>query len=163
MITIIAAMDENNAIGFENDLPWGRSLKDDLAHFKKTTKGGSIIMGRKTFESIGSRPLSERENIVVSHQPTGVAGVLSAASIESALALARYPVFICGGGQVYEETVGLADKLVLTHVAGTFDEATVFFPALNMSEWREVSRQHFDADERNAHAFDITTYERIAK
>ena len=98
---IIVAYDKNRAIGRRGDLPWGHSLPADLAHFKRLTKGGDVIMGRKTFESIGSRPLPDRENIVISSQPTGVKGVLTAVNLESALALARYKTFIIGGAQVY--------------------------------------------------------------
>lgn len=158
MKSIIVAMDKNQAIGFNGDLPWGRGLKDDLAHFKTETKGKSIIMGRKTFESIGSRPLPERENIVVTHRPTGVKGVLSAASLEAAYSLARHDIAIIGGGQIYQQSLGDIDRLSVTHVDGEFLEASVFFPEVDFSQWHEVSRRQFNADERNAYAFDIVEY-----
>lgn len=153
-------MDRNNAIGYNNGLPWGNSLKDDLAHFKQTTKDGTVIMGRKTFESMGSRPLPQRENIVVSRTPTGVKGVLSALSLQAAYALARYPTFVIGGGQIYEAAINDMDRLVITHVDGEFPDATVYFPAIDDKNWHEVSRKHHDVDERNAYAFDIVTYEK---
>lgn len=159
MKTIIVAMDRNRAIGFNNDLPWGRSLKDDLANFKKLTTGTSIIMGRNTFESIG-RALPNRENIVVSHTPTTVSGVLTALSIDAAYALARYPIMIIGGGQIYEQTMKDADRIIATMVDAEFPEATVYFPKIDADSWHEVSRQHYDADDRNAYAFDIVTFER---
>ncbi len=160
MKTIVVAMDKNNAIGFDNDLPWGRSLKDDLAHFKRTTRGGSIIMGRKTFESLGSRPLHERENIVVTRNPTAAKGVLSALSLDAAYALARNEIFICGGGQIYEQAITDADRLIVTHVDAEFPDATVHFPVIDSGMWLETAREHYDADDRNAYAFDIVTYSR---
>lgn len=162
MKSMIVAMDRNNVIGFDNDLPWGRALKDDLANFKKSTLGASIIMGRNTFESIGSKPLPERENIVVSRSPTGVKGVLSVLSLEAAYALARYPIFVIGGGQIYKSAMSDMDRLIVTHVDAEFPLATVYFPAIDPSVWREVSRKHYGADERNAYAFDIVTYQKTA-
>lgn len=161
MKSIIVAMDKNNAIGFENDLPWGRGLKDDLANFKKMTHGKTVIMGRKTFESIGSKPLPDRQNIVVSRSgATGVKGVITAASLEAAYALAQYDIFVIGGGKVYEQCIDDMDQLVVTHVDADFPQATVFFPEIDSGLWHEISRVHYAADERNSHAFDIATYER---
>lgn len=161
MKTAVVAMDRNRAIGFNNDLPWGRSLKDDLTHFKRLTTNGSIIMGRKTFESIGSRPLPNRENIVLSRNPTAVANTLTALSPSAAYDLARYPIFVIGGGQIFEQTIDDMDQLVVTYVDAEFPEATIFFPQINCQVWEEVSRDHHEADERNAYAFDIVTYKRI--
>lgn len=155
------AMDRNNGIGAANDLLWGRDLPSDLAHFKKLTTGGSIIMGRKTFQSIG-RPLPHRENIVVSSQPTGVAGVLTANSLDSAYALARYPVFVCGGGQLYAAAIDDVDVLYVTYVDAEFPGADVFFPQINCQDWTETARDHHEADERNKYAYDFVTYERAA-
>jgi dihydrofolate reductase len=160
MKSLIVAMDRNNAIGFANDLPWGRGLKDDLANFKKLTTGASVIMGRKTFESIGSRPLPNRENIVVSRTPTGVKGVLTAGSLDSAYALARYPIFVIGGGQIYKQALSDMDVLYVTRVDAEFVEADVFFPEIDMTVWREVSWERYEADERNMYNFDIVKYER---
>ena len=157
---LIVAMDKHNAIGFNGDLPWGRGLKDDLANFKRLTTGTSIIMGRKTFESIGSRPLPNRENIVVSHTPTGVQGVLTAGTLSSAYALARYPIFVIGGGQIYEQALNDMDVLYVTQVDAEFPEANVFFPQINCQDWQEVSRDRHEAAEGNAYAFDIVRYER---
>ena len=98
---LIVAYGRNGEIGAHGDLPWGRNLPGDLAQFKRRTTGGSIIMGRRTFESIGKRPLPDRENIVVSSTTAGVSGVLTALSLESAYALARYPIFIIGGARLY--------------------------------------------------------------
>lgn len=159
MKAIVVAMDKNNGIGAANDLLWQRDLPADLAHFKKLTVGGSIIMGSRTFESIG-RPLPERENIVVSSKPTGVKGVLTAVSIDSAYELARYPIFVIGGGQVFSQTINDMDVLYVTEVNAEFPQATVFFPKIDTNIWKETTREHHEADERNKYAFDFVTYER---
>lgn len=159
---IIVAYDKNRAIGRGGDLPWGRSLPADLAHFKRLTKGGDVIMGRKTFESIGSRPLPDRENIVISSRPTGVKGVLTAVNLESALALARYKTFIIGGARVYGDAleVPAIDTIYTTEVNAAFSDTDTFFPELDMTAWEETDRVHHPADEANAYAFDFVIYQR---
>ncbi len=161
---IIVAYDTNRAIGRGGDLPWGRNLPADLAHFKRLTRGGNVIMGRKTFESISSHPLPERENIVISSQPTGVKGVLTAVNLSSALALSRYPTFIIGGAQVYGDALGMPeiDTIYATEVDATFSDADTFFPELDMTIWQEMSRTHHPADDDNAYAFDFVIYRRKA-
>ncbi len=157
MKAIVVAIDKNRGIGADNDLLWVRDLPADLAHFKKLTTGGSIIMGRKTFESI-SRPLPNRENIVVSRTPTGVQGVLTAMSLDSAYELARYPIFVIGGGQIYMAAINEMDVLYVTEVQAEFPQATVFFPQIDKTVWREVSREHHEADDKNKYAFDFVEY-----
>lgn len=157
--SIVVAYDKQRAIGAKGDLPWGRSLPADLAHFKRLTLGGSVIMGRKTFESIGRRPLPDRENIVISSKPTGVKGVLTAVNLSSALALARYPVFLIGGSRVYKEALSQADVIYATEVDAVFEQADTFFLEIG-PEWHEVSRTHHAADERNAYALDFVEYRR---
>ena len=161
---IIVAYDTNRAIGRGGDLPWGRSLPADLANFKRLTKGGDVIMGRKTFESIGCRPLPERENIVISSRPTGVKGVLTAMNLPSALALSRYPVFIIGGAQVYGDALKMPeiDTIYATEVDAAFPDADTFFPELDMSVWQEISRVHHLADAENKYDFDFVMYQRTA-
>ena len=161
---IIVAYDKNRAIGRHGDLPWGRSLPADLAQFKNLTKGGNVIMGRKTFESIGRRPLPERENIVISSRPTGVKGVLTAVNLSSALALSRYPTFIIGGAQVYGDALGVPeiDTIYATEVDATFPDADTFFPELDMTVWEETDRVHRPADEANVYALDFVIYRRKA-
>ena len=163
MTAIIVAYDTNLAIGKHGDLPWGRALPGDLAHFRKLTRGGSVIMGRRTFESIGKKPLPERENIVISSRPTGVEKVLTAMDLESALALARYPVFIIGGAQVYAAALKHPDidTIYATEVEASFPDANTFFPKINTAVWREVDRQHHPKDEKNRYNFDVVTYTRI--
>ena len=161
---IIVAYDTNRAIGRGGDLPWGRSLPADLAHFKRLTRGGDVIMGRKTFESIGRRPLPERENIVISSRPTGVKGVLAAVNLSSALALSRYPTFIIGGAQVYGDALGVPeiDTIYATEVDATSPDADTFFPELDMTVWEETDRVHRPADEANVYALDFVIYRRKA-
>lgn len=159
---IIVAYDKNRAIGQNGDLPWGRSLPADLAQFKWLTKGGDVIMGRKTFESIGSRPLPEREHIVISSRPTGVKGVLTAMNLESALALSRYSTFIIGGARVYGDALKMPeiDTIYATEIDAAFPDADTFFPEIDMTIWQEVSRDHHPADEDNAYSFDFVIYRR---
>lgn len=159
---IIVAYDNNRAIGQNGDLPWGRSLPADLAQFKRLAKGSDVIMGRKTFESIGRRPLPERENIVISSRPTGVKGVLTAMNLPSALALSRYPVFIIGGAQVYGDALKMPeiDTIYATEVDAAFPDADTFFPELDMAVWQETSRVHHPADAENKYDFDFVTYQR---
>lgn len=160
MKSIVVAMDRKRGIGANNDLLWQRDLPADLAHFKKLTVGRSIIMGRKTFESIG-RALPDRQNIVVSRgEPLGVTGVLTADSLEAAYALAQFNIAIIGGAQVYAESLKDIDTLYVTEVDAEFPEATVFFPAIDMTVWEEVSREHHAPDDKNKYAFDFVTYKR---
>ena len=130
---LIVAYGRNGEIGAHGDLPWGRNLPGDLAQFKRRTTGGSIIMGRRTFESIGKRPLPDRENIVVSSTPAGVSGVLTALSLESAYALARYPIFIIGGARLYRAALPTVDVIYATEVDATFPTPTRFFQSLAVS------------------------------
>lgn len=162
MTAIIVAYDTNLAIGKHGDLPWGRALPGDLAHFRQLTRGGSVIMGRRTFESIGKKPLPERENIVISSRPTGVEKVLTAMDLESALALARYPAFIIGGAQVYAAALKHPDidTIYATEIDASFPDADTFFPELDMAVWQETSRVHHSADAENKYDFDFVTYQR---
>jgi len=158
---MIVAIDNHNAIASGGTMPWGRSLKDDLKYFRDTTKNASIIMGRNTFEKdFGSKPLPDRENIVVSRKPTGVPGVLSAGSLEAAYALARYPIFVIGGGQIYASALSDMDTLYVTEVAAEFAGADVFFPTIAANIWKELSREHHESDERNSYPFDFVIYKR---
>lgn len=153
-------MDRNGGIGADNDLLWQRDLPADLARFKKLTVGKSVVMGRKTYESIG-RPLPDRQNIVVSRKgPIGVEKVLTAHSLEAAYALAQYDIMIIGGGQIYAEAFDDADVLYVTHVDADFPQAAVFFPQISCEDWQEVDRDHHEADEKNKYSFDFVKYER---
>lgn len=162
MIIAVVAYDINRGIGANNDLPWGRSLPADLANFKKMTTGKSIIMGRKTFESIGSRPLPNRQNIVLSSQATGVDDVLTAASLEAAYAIAQHPIAIIGGESIFKEALPKIDRIYATEVQAGFPEVDVYFPKLDALSWRETARVHYAADANNRYSFDLVTLDRLA-
>lgn len=158
---MVVAYDLNRGIGADNDLLWLRDLPADLKHFRKLTTGKSIVMGRKTFESLGSKPLPDRQNIVLSRTPTGVEKVITAGSLEAAYAMAQYPVVVIGGESVFREALLDVDIVYATEVQEEFPQATVFFPTLDMNKWQEASREHHEADEKNKYAFDFVEYHKI--
>ncbi|TXD50936.1 MULTISPECIES: dihydrofolate reductase [unclassified Polaribacter] len=163
MITIIAAIAQNNALGKDNDLIW--HIPADLKRFKKLTTGHYILMGRNTFESIG-RPLPNRTTVIITRNENYVKdGCLIANSLEQALEIAKEEahVFIIGGAQVYKNAIEIdaADVLDLTLVHQEFD-ADVFFPEINLKVWKEVAREDFEADEKNKLAYSFVRYEKIA-
>ena len=139
-VTLIAAVGRNGIIGAGNEMPW--HLPEDFAYFKRTTMGHPMVMGRKTFESIG-RVLPGRRTIVVTRQPEwSHPEVETAHSLVDALGLAgpADEVFICGGGQVYTEAMPFAHRLLITEV-DLSPEGDVRFPDIDISDWREVSRE----------------------
>jgi dihydrofolate reductase len=139
LLTIIVATDAQRGIGIDNALPW--KLPEDMAHFKRLTTGHAIIMGRKTYDSIG-RPLPNRRNIVITRNAGWRAeGVETVHSLEAARALvaAEAEAFIIGGAQVYAEALAMADQLIVTEIAQSF-ECDAFFPPLG-AEWQEMERQ----------------------
>nr|AIA19136.1 Dihydrofolate reductase [uncultured bacterium] len=158
MKSIVVAYDSRRGIGASNDLLWQRDLPADLAHFKKLTMGGSLIMGRNTFESIG-RALPGRENIVVTHRPLDVVDVVAVDSLAKAYETAHGNQFIIGGGQIYNQSIADVDIVYATEVHETFSQAEVFFPELG-DGWREVAREVHVADDRNKYAYDFVTYAR---
>ena len=142
-VTLIAAVGRNGVIGADNDMPW--HLPEDFAFFKRTTMGHPMVMGRKTFDSIG-RVLPGRRTIVVTRQPNwSHPGVETAHSLADALALAgpADEVFVCGGGQVYAEAMPFAQRLLITEVDQS-PEGDVTFPEIDISQWREVGREPRD-------------------
>ncbi|MES2900812.1 MAG: dihydrofolate reductase [Pseudomonadota bacterium] len=156
-LTIVVAIDAQRGIGIDNKLPW--HLPEDLAHFKRLTSGHPIIMGRKTFDSIG-RPLPKRRNIVITRNSAWQHdGVEAVASLEAALALVgEETAFIIGGAQIFVDSMRLADRMVVTEIAHTF-KCDTFFPPLDAGAWRETAREEQHSD---AHGFDFAyvTYER---
>jgi dihydrofolate reductase len=158
-LTIIVAAGENNAIGKDNSLIW--HLSDDLKRFKKLTNGHHIIMGRKTFESF-PKPLPNRIHIVITRQSDYKVpdGVIVVNSLDDALDAARKDKqpFIIGGGEIYKQSIALVEKLEITRVHATFDNADTFFPEIDSNKWQEVTRTTHDADEKHAHAFSFITY-----
>ena len=159
-IEAIVAIDENGAIGRQGDLLC--HLPADMKHFKEVTMGSSIIMGRKTFESFPRRPLPGRQNIVITRNAAWqYPGVTVVHSVEDAIAAAETDtVFVIGGADVYEQTLPLVEVLHLTLIHARWASADVFFPALDMNEWQEVSREHHESDHRNAYEFDFITLKR---
>ena len=159
-IEAIVAIDENGAIGRQGNLLC--HLPADMKHFKEVTMGSSIIMGRKTFESFPRRPLPGRQNIVITRNAAWqYPGVTVVHSVEDAIAAAETDtVFVIGGADVYEQTLPLVEVLHLTLIHARWASADVFFPALDMNEWQEVSREHHESDHRNAYEFDFITLKR---
>lgn len=142
-IIIIAAVSKNNVIGKNNDLPW--HIKTDLEQFEKLTLNQTIIYGRKVFESIGSKPLKNRINIMLTKnldlQPVGV---IVKHSLKEALDGCKGKVFICGGCEIYKEGLQIADKLELTIIDKEF-EGDTFFPKINFDEWKLINKEdHVD-------------------
>ena len=161
-IAIVVAYDKNRGIGTGGDLLWGRSLPADLAHFKELTTGGAVVMGRKTYESIGGRPLPNRKNIVLS---TGeVVGVIGAKNFAQALQLAseepNQDIFVIGGERVFAEALPEVDTIYATEVDYSFSNADVFFPQINVNQWEEISRTSQKANEQNKYSFDFVEYRR---
>ncbi len=157
-LSLIVAMADNRAIGLGNKMPW--HLPADFAWFKQQTLGHPVIMGRKTFESIG-RPLPGRRNIVVSRNANFHAdGVEVAHSLDAALQMtAHTDRFVIGGATLYTEALPLATHLIVTEVHAK-PEADTFFPEWDAGEWRQVSRLRREPDEKNAYAMDFVVRER---
>lgn len=157
-LTIVVALDEKRGIGIDNKLPW--HLPEDLAHFKRTTTGRPIIMGRKTFDSIG-RPLPNRRNIVITRNPEWQHdGVDAVHSLEAALALVgETPSCIIGGGQIFAEALPITNRMIVTEVGKTF-ECDAFFPEIDPRQWKQVARENHRSDS-NGFDYAYVTYERI--
>jgi dihydrofolate reductase len=160
-LTLVVAMDAQRGIGVDNRLPW--HLPEDLAHFKRVTLGHPIIMGRKTFDSIG-RPLPKRRNIVVTrNQDWSHEGVEVARSLQEAVALVPdEPASIIGGAQIFNEAMEIVDRMIVTHINGVY-RCDTFFPEIDPTQWAAVSRelQHAEAADGGAVDFSFVTYERI--
>jgi dihydrofolate reductase len=159
LLSAVFAVSENNVIGLNNALPW--HLPAELAYFKRITMGKPILMGRRTFESIG-RPLPGRRNIVMSRGAFSAEGVETVRSIDEALALVVDAPELAniGGAEVLKAALPRTDRIYLTRVHASF-EGDTFLPELPSSQWLEVSREDRAADERNAHAMSFLVLERI--
>jgi len=160
-LVVIAAVARDRGIGIDNHLPW--HLRKDLLRFKATTMGSPIIMGRKTWDSLG-RPLPGRRSIVISRNPTlGLEGAEVANSLPEALqlALGAPSAYVIGGEQIYALALPLADRLLLTEVDVQLP-ADAHFPAWSAEAFEEVSREHHPADADNDYPFDFVEYRRIS-
>ncbi|MCJ8209972.1 dihydrofolate reductase [Mucilaginibacter sp. RS28] len=157
-ITIVVAIAENNAIGKNNQLLW--HLPKDLKHFKDITSGGTVIMGRKTFDSVG-KPLPKRRNIIITRQDITIEGCEVVKSLDDALALcaAEPEVFIVGGAEIYKLSLPKVNRIYLTVVHHSFD-ADTFFPELNPEEWKTIEREDFGTDEKHLYPYSFITLER---
>lgn len=164
-ISIIVAQDQKGGIGKDNQLPW--HLPADLKHFKKITTGHHMLMGRKTFDSIG-KPLPNRVSIVLTRNqklelPNGV---LKVSNIEEGIQLAKdageEELFIIGGGQLYKSSLEIVDKIYLTKVDVEVG-ADTYFPELSNNEWETIEKQVFEADEKNKYSYQFITLQRKNK
>lgn len=160
-ISIICALAENRAIGHKQELLW--HLPNDMKRFKNLTTGHVVVMGRKTFESLPGGALPNRRNIVLTSMPEAMGTTcIACATMEEALECseADKEIFIMGGTGVYQEALAIADKMYLTHVHTTFDEADTFFPDVDYSQWEVVSTENHPADEKHAYSFAFVEYMR---
>ena len=166
IISHVVAMSNNLVIGVNNDLPW--SLKDDLAHFKKYTTGTIIVMGRKTYESIG-RPLPNRVNFVISSTLKDIEGVSIFTSLEDAIEAAKIynldqeianEIAIIGGGYLFRDSIDSFNKLILTRVDCSID-GDVYYPEIDFSNWELISSDEFLKNEDNQYDFAVETYKKI--
>ena len=164
-ISLIAALGRNNEIGKENMLLW--NMPADMKHFRETTSGHVVIMGRKTYESIG-QPLPNRRNIVITRNTEFTApGIEIAHSLAEAIDIVQTDgagwdgeVFVIGGAQLYAEAIDMADTLYITRIDSEVPEADAFFPEFGPAEWKEIARETHESDETNPHAYTFITYEK---
>lgn len=177
-INIIVAVADDWAIGRDGDMPW--HISADMKFFKAKTMGGSLIMGRRTWESIGSRPLPGRENIVVSARlaeewgaaeaeagsvpVAGAAGQTSAVAVDSlerALEVASRPeIFVMGGGMIYRQAIDIADRMFVTHVHTLVPDADTFFPVIDPEVWELAERSNTEKDPASGLRYEFRTYTR---
>lgn len=163
ILTIVVAASTNNAIGRNNELLW--HLPNDLKWLKNVTWAMPIVMGRKTFESFGSKPLNGRLNIVVTRQEDFTAeGIVVVHSFDDAVFLAQEhdykELMILGGSEIYKSTFAKTDKIILTRVHAVFEDADAFFPAIDEKEWKLVSNQDCFKDEKHAYDYSFQVWER---
>lgn len=165
MIVIIAAVSKNGVIGRQNDLPW--YLPADLKHFKDRTTGRTVVMGRRTYESIVNRlghALPNRRNIVVTSRPIEAGDIETARSLDEALVLCGRDCYIIGGAQLYAATIEMADRLEITEVDVEVDGDVLFPPFQSESNgWTETTREHHVRDDQNPYDYDFVTYERVSQ
>lgn len=159
MISIIVAVAKNGVIGDKNSLLW--HITEDMRFFKRTTSGHPVIMGRKTYESLG-RPLPNRVNVVISRTIKEIEGCTVVGSLEEAVALfsSEEEVFIIGGAQIYALAMEVADRFYLTRVEHNY-EGDTSFPEWDQSKWNLLSREAFEQGEKYPHPFAFELYERV--
>ena len=161
MISIIVAINKNNGIGLKNELLYW--LPNDLKRFKALTTGHTIIMGRRTFESLPKGALPNRRNIVLSRQNLKFEGAETFSNLEEALENCKNDdeVFIIGGATLYSEAINIADKLYITEIDDSEKEADAFFPAIDSNVWTETKKECHPTDEKHSYSYSFCDYERI--
>ncbi len=160
ILSAIAALGQNREIGFQNQLLW--HIAADMKWFRQHTSGHTVIMGRLTFESINSKPLPKRRNIVISSNPASLhPDVEMVASVEEALARVQNEeeVFVLGGARVYQQMLPLCQRMYLTHVHRAYT-ADAYFPVFSSNEWRETERTDINDDPQAGVAYSFCIYER---
>ena len=157
--TIVVATSQNNVIGKDNKLLW--HLPADLKHLKEITTGHTVIMGRKTYDSVG-KPLPNRRNVIITRKNATIDGCEVVHNVEDAFAICRTEaeVFILGGAEIYRQAMHLCDRIYLTIVHKDFDGDS-FFPVIDKEEWKEVSREDHQPDEKNKLPYSFITLEKI--
>ena len=162
MKSIIVAYDADRTIGRDGELPWAGQLPADMKHFREITSGQSVIMGRKTFDSLPEsyRPLPNRHNIVLSMSATAINGVDIARTVDEAYSLAGENAFVIGGAEVYRQTLLSVDKVFATEIMARTVNGDAFFPNLNMTEWEIEESENYAADTKNAFDYSFVTYAR---
>ena len=161
-VAIVVVVDENNGIGKNGDLLC--HLPNDLKHFKKLTTGHTIIMGRKTFESLPKGALPNRINIVItSDNADNYPGCIVARSVDEAFLLTKNKdkVFIIGGGKIYNSTLYLANKLYLTRIHHRFEDADTFFPDIDFNNWELIEEVKHKADEKHLYDYSFRSYKKL--
>ena len=159
MVSIIVAVAQNGTIGDKNSLLW--HIKEDMRFFRTTTSGHPVIMGRKTFESLGSKPLPKRKNIVITRSDVEFEGAFVAHSLEEAIAMVDddAEVFIMGGAQIYAQALDIADRMYITRVERDY-EGDTSFPEVDYSKWKLVAEEHYERGEVYDSPFSFLTYDR---
>ena len=159
MIAAIVAVDNNWGIGYDGELL--ERIPEDMKYFRELTENNTVIMGRKTFESLPNGGLPNRKNVVLTSMPeAGFINCFACESIHEALDLCEKEeqIFLIGGSLVYKLGLDFADKMYLTRVHANFPDADAFFPEVNWEEWEEIERQEFPADEKNPYPYTFLTY-----
>ena len=159
MVSIIVAIAQNGTIGDKNALLW--HIKEDMRFFRTTTSGHPVIMGRKTFESLGSKPLPKRTNIVITRADREFEGALTAHSLKEAIRMAGedQEIFIMGGAQIYREALSVVDRMYITHVECDY-EGDTSFPEVDYSQWKLVDVVRHERGEEYEYPFEFRTYDR---
>ena len=159
MVNSIVAVSDNLAIGRAGDMPW--HISADLKYFKRITLNHTVIMGRRTWESIGCRPLKNRRNIVVSSTLEPGDGFEVAGSLKQALEMASgEEIFIMGGGRLYAQAISMAERLYVTHVHTVVEDADTFFPEITTKEWLLADRSETETDQASGLTYEFAVYDR---